>query len=299
MKAFTLKKLVQEPLIHFLAIGAGLFLVFGLIREPAPEAPNRIVVDTGQVAQLNAQFNRTWMRPPTDAELAGLIENHVRDEVYYREALAMGLDRNDPNVRRQMRLKLEYLLEDLSAVETHGKEALTAYLKAHPEKFQEPPQISFRQIYLNPDRHLDMRTDAANMLARLKAGEASDTVGEPTLMNAAYVKATPEDITRQFGEAFTREVFALPPDGWTGPLYSTLGGHLVQINARVGSRLPALYEIRAKVEREYVVQRSEKLKESAYRQMRANYEVIVQPAQAVAKKAKVVVATNQHQGTVQ
>ncbi|PQP34004.1 peptidyl-prolyl cis-trans isomerase, partial [Desulfobacteraceae bacterium SEEP-SAG9] len=91
-----IKKLLKEPLVHFLLIGAGLFLLFGLTRVPGGDASNRVVITASQVEQLAAQFSRTWMRPPTEDELAGLIESYVRDEIYYREAVAMGLDQNDP-----------------------------------------------------------------------------------------------------------------------------------------------------------------------------------------------------------
>ena len=110
-------RLLREPLVHFILIGAVLFLLFNFTNGPAGDKPNRIVVMPSQVEQMEARFSRTWMRPPTKKELAGLIESHVRDEVYYREAVAMGLDRNDPTVRRQMRLKLEFLLEDLEVGE--------------------------------------------------------------------------------------------------------------------------------------------------------------------------------------
>ena len=109
-----IRRILNEPLVHFLLIGALLFFVFDVSKEPAQTATNRIVVGAGVVEQLSAQFSRTWLRPPTDAELEGLIEGHVREEVYYREALALGLDRNDRMVRQRMRQKLEFLLEDLS-----------------------------------------------------------------------------------------------------------------------------------------------------------------------------------------
>ena len=126
MSLKSIKNLWREPLVHFLLIGAALFVFYDLTREQGSEAPNRIVMTSGQVEQLSANFKRTWMRPATDAELAALIENYVRDEVFYREALAMGLDQSDSVVRQRMRLKLEFLLEDLSS-EDVTDEVLLAY----------------------------------------------------------------------------------------------------------------------------------------------------------------------------
>lgn len=108
------RKLWREPLVHFLLIGAALFVFYDQTREQGSEAPNRIVMSSGEVEQLAANFKRTWMRPPTETELSALIENYVREEVFYREALAMGLDQSDPVVRQRMRSKLEFILEDLS-----------------------------------------------------------------------------------------------------------------------------------------------------------------------------------------
>ncbi len=124
-----IQKIWREPLVHFLLIGALLFILFDLTREESGDPANRILVSENQVEQLAAQFKRTWLRPPTEKELAGLIESHVRDEVYYREAVAMGLDRNDPQVRQRMRLKLEFLLEDLTAEEQPDDGVLEAYLR--------------------------------------------------------------------------------------------------------------------------------------------------------------------------
>lgn len=129
----SLKNLWREPLVHFMLIGAALFLFYGLTRDVGSEAPNSIVVNGSQVEQLAANFKRTWMRSPTEDELSALVENYVHEEVFYREALAMSLDQNDPQVRRRMRMKLEFILEDLSAEEVTD-EVLTTFLQQHPDK---------------------------------------------------------------------------------------------------------------------------------------------------------------------
>ena len=237
--------LVREPLVHFLLIGAGLFLLFNVTSGPAGDQPDRIVVTSGQVKEMEAKFTRTWMRPPTKEELAGLIETYVRDEIYYREAVAMGLDRNDPTIRQRMRLKLEFLLEDLSTVAEPGDDVLTAYLQENPDQFRVEARVSFRQVYLNPAKRQDMETDARSALSLLKRGAAPESVGDSTLMQGEYRMATRSDIAGQFGEPFARQVVALAPGAWTGPHYSGLGGHLVKVTEHQEGRLPALAEIAA------------------------------------------------------
>jgi len=269
-------RLAREPLVHFLLIGAGLFLLFGVANGPAGDTRNRIVVSPGQVEQLAANFSRTWLRPPTADELAGLVKDHVRDEVFYREAVTMGLDQNDPLIRRRMRQKLEFLLEDLSEGEPDDQ-VLTAFMRQHPDKFRAEPQVSFRQIYLNPDKHRDMGADAKRMLDRLTQGAAPESVGDQTMAPGEYRLATRSDIARSFGDAFALEVVGLAPGDWTGPLYSGLGGHLVLVTDRIEARLPELSEIRAQVAREYLVQRRQELKDKTYAKLLARYEVVIQP----------------------
>lgn len=271
-----IKRLWREPLVHFLLIGAALFLLFNFMNGPAGDEPNRIVVTPGQVEQLTVQFSRTWLRPPNEDELAGLIEGHVRDEVYYREALTLGLDRNDPQVRQRMRMKLEFLLEDLTAEEAPGDEALAAYLQQHADDFRVEPQVSFVQLYLKPDKRRDLAGAGRKMLASLNAGTDPETLGDPTMVQREYTLATQSDIARSFGEAFARQVVDLKSGEWTGPLYSGLGGHLVMVSERRDGHLPVLAEIRARVERDYLVQRRKALKDIAYKKLREGYEVAIE-----------------------
>ena len=276
MNVTSISKVWREPLVHFLLIGAALFVFYDQTREQGSEAPNRIVMSSGQVEQLAANFKRTWMRPATETELAGLIESYVRDEVFYREALAMGLDQSDPVVRQRMRSKLEFILEDLSSAEV-GDEVLLAYLQEHPDKFRTQPQVSFQQVYLSPDARTDLAADAETVLARLNEGTAPESLGNPTLVPHAFTLATQSEIERSLGERFGGEVVELAPsDDWVGPMFSAYGGHLVRVSERVDGRLPDLAEIRALVEREYLVERRVEIKDLAYAKLREGYDVTIE-----------------------
>ena len=288
-----LKTLWSEPLVHFLMIGAGLFLLFSFTDGPGGDKPNRIVVTLGQVEQMKTKFTRTWMRPPTKEELAGLVENHVRDQVYYREAMAMGLDQNDQTIQQRLRMKLEFLLEDLSSVAEPGDDVLTAYLQAHQDKFRVETQVSFRQVYLNPDKHQNLEADARDLLKRLNMGAAPEGVGNSTMLPYEYLQASQSDITRSFGEEFAQQVVDLEPDTWAGPLYSGFGGHLVKVTERVEGRLPELAEVREQVEREYLALRRKELKEDTYQRLRAGYEVVIEPPVPTEGKQGVAAAAMQ------
>ena len=272
-----IKRLWREPLLHFLLIGAVLFLLYAAGREGEGDDTRRIVVSAGQVEQLYARFERTWLRPPTREELDALIESHVRDEVFYREAVAMGLDRNDTQVRKRMRLKLEFLLEDLG-VEAPDDTVLEAFLQQHRDRFRTQPRVSFRQVYLDPDRHNDPAEAARAMLAELQAGADPDALGDATMLPRQFSQATQADIARSFGVDFAAEVAGTAPGGWTGPLYSAYGVHLVRVSEREPGRLPGLSQIREQVEREYLAEQRNEQKEQAYRQLREGYEITIEPA---------------------
>ena len=275
-----MQKLLREPLVHFLLIGAVLFLSFGLTQQRSGNASDRIIVSASEVEQLTAQFSRTWMRPPTADELTGLVREYVRDEVYSREALAMGLDRDDPMIRRRLRQKLEFMLEDLTAEEAPGDAVLTAYMQAHPDKFRVEPRVSFLQVYLNPDKHPDPAVEARKMLVRLDAGASPEEVGDPTVLQYDYAQSTTSDIANLFGEKFAEEVSRLQPGGWTGPIYSGLGAHLVKVTGRQAGRLPELDEVRGQVEREWMAQRRQELKDITYNRLMENYQVVIEPETA-------------------
>jgi hypothetical protein len=272
-----MRRLWREPLLHFLLIGAVLFLLYEPDREAGESDSRRIVVSAGQAEQLSARFKRTWLRPPTQDELDALIEGHVRDEVFYREAVAMGLDRNDPQVRNRMRLKLEFLLEDLGAEEPDDA-ALEAFLQRHQQRFRTQPRVSFLQLYLDPDRRRDPAAAARAVLADLKEGADPEALGDPTMLPRQFTRATQAEIAASFGEVFAGEVVGTVPGEWTGPLYSGYGVHLVRVSSREAGRMPELSEIRELVEREYLAQQRHEQKELAYRRLREGYEIVIEPA---------------------
>lgn len=274
------KHICREPLVHFILIGAGLFLLFGLKMTPDVESSNQIVIKSSQTEQLAARFSSTWMRQPSEKELTSLIDAHIRDEVYYREAIALGLDQNDPQVRRRLRQKLEFLLEDLTVEESPGDDKLSAFLAEHPDKFQIEPQISFRQLYLNPDKRQDMMGDAAKILAQLRVGKSPETLGDRTMIQQDFIMVRQSEIARSFGEDFSRKLISLEQGRWQGPFPSGLGGHLVLITDRQEGRLPELAEVRALVERDYLVQRRKELKDLAYEKLLQSYEVTIEPSSA-------------------
>ena len=280
----------REPLLHFLILGAALFWLAGALGDPASGRADRIVLTAGDVEQLGAGFERTWQRPPTEEELAGLLEDRVREEIFYREALALGLDRDDTIVRRRMRQKIEFLSEDLAAAEP-GDADLESWLAAHREAFRQEPRVAFRQVYLSRDRRGEaVRADALRLLAELRAADADldpAAQGDPLPLPAETDALSASDVSRLFGGAFSARLFELEPGRWEGPVESAYGLHLVFVRERVEGRDPTLAEVREAVAREWLADRRRQAREAFYRDLRSRYEVeIAEPGSVAAPAAE-------------
>jgi hypothetical protein len=288
-----MKKFFREPLVHFLLIGAGLFLLFGWRGGPASlpagqsgPQPTRIVVPQGDIDEVTATFTRTWQRPPSEEEAKVLVEDLVRNEIYYREALAIGLDREDSIIRRRMRLKMEFIFEDIAAQTEPTDEELLAYMKKHPDSYLVDPQIAFRHVYVNAaKRGKSAGTEALGILAQLDAGADPDAIGDPFLLASEVPLSPLWDISKQFGEPFSRKLLSLKPGSWTGPVQSGFGLHLVLVRKRVGGRLPDLKEVRETVKRDLMVERQKELKDAAYAKLRERYVVVVEKTKVEDKTA--------------
>ena len=269
---------LREPLVHFLALGALLFAL-SQWRGGSGAASNRIVITPGQVDSMVATFTRTWQRPPTEGELKGLVDDYVRDELATREAAALGLDRDDTVIRRRLRQKLEFLVEDSVDAAPVTDAELQAWLEGHPDQFRLEPEVAFRQVYMSPDRRGDsVERDARKLLEKLSAagGEAPAAVGDPSMLPQDVERSTRSSIARAFGDSFADEVLKIEPGRWAGPVRSGYGLHLVRVHAREAGRMPRLEEVRPLVERELVSARRRQQIDKTYEQMLSRYRVVVE-----------------------
>ena len=279
-----MKKLLKDPLLHFLLIGAALFLVFGLIKSPAGIEENRIVITSGDIEALQANFARTWQRPPTESEVSGLIEDRVRDEIAYREAVAMGLDQGDSVIRRRLRMKMELIVEDVAGLSPPTDEDLETYLAEYRESFRQQPQVSFIHVYLNSDkRGARVEDDAREILARLSAAGIDadpESYGDPSMLPKELPLYYIKDIGRLFGVDFSRQILEVKPGAWAGPVWSSYGLHLVYVRERIEGRDPKLDEVRKEVEREWSALRRKEFKQATYKKLRERYTVTIEETPA-------------------
>ena len=279
-----MKRLLKEPLLHFILLGTAIFVLYQFAGDRTEPHDNKIVVTPGKTEQLINGFSRTWQRAPSSAELRDLIEDYVKEEVFYREALAMGLDKDDTIVRRRMRQKFEFLNADTTALTPPRDSDLQAWLEKNPDKFRIEPKVALRQIYINASRRgTGAPTEATKLLAQLNS--AGNKLNPATLADASMLphELAPSalgEIARVFGESFAEQVSKLEPGHWAGPVQSGYGLHLVYVSERIEGRSRPLAEVRELVEREWISARREEAVEASYRTLREKYSVVVQPPEA-------------------
>jgi hypothetical protein len=272
-----LKAIFREPLLHFLVLGAAIFAASAWFGEPDPDEPGQIVVSAQQVEWLASAWQRRWQRPPTKEEIKGLVEDHVIEEILYREALALGLDRDDTVIRRRLRQKMEFLYDDLAATNEATEAELRAFLKANADKFRTESRVTFRHIYLNADRRGgDATLEARRMLAKLdslsRPAEA-EVLGDPFLLPHYFEVASESEVAKNFGAEFARKLIEARPGRWVGPIKSPYGVHLIFVHDRIAGGSPNLTEVQDAVEREWRVERKKDAKKAFYDQMRERYQI--------------------------
>jgi hypothetical protein len=270
-------RLLKEPLLHFIVLGAALFGLFNLVNQKGAEQPAKIVISVGQVANLADGFARTWNRLPSQDELRGLLEDHIRAEVYYREAKALGLDRDDAVVRRRLRQKLEFLTEDMVAEPTEAE--LQTFLTANAERFKSDDRFTFTHVFLSDARRDGLEPDAAAIATKLSTAHAEADLGElgdNFLLGYEFRDVPRSSITQTFGDEFVAKLSKLELGRWEGPLASGYGMHFVRISDHVQGGLMQLDSVRTVVRREWMNERRLQAEADLYRALRERYQVVVE-----------------------
>jgi hypothetical protein len=271
--------LLKEPLLHFVVLGSILFGLFSVVDEKDAEAPTKVIISALRITALADRFGRTWQRPPTDQELQGLIEDYIREEIFYREGRAAGLDRDDGVIRRRVRQKMEFLAEDMTAVEP-SDEQLGAYLAANPERFRTEDRLTFRQVFLSATRRNSALEDDAKQIAatlvHTSAPVDTATIGDPFILGEKFREMSQGDIARTFGEGFAKEISAVEPGRWQGPIRSGFGAHFIFVDERASGSLPVLDTVRAAVRQEWLNARRIEAEDKLYRTLRDRYQIVVE-----------------------
>jgi hypothetical protein len=288
-----LAALLRQPMLQFLAGGALLFLTYGLLdgKDGAAERDTvrvqgqdrRIVVTRGQVESLANGFATRWRRPPSEEELAGLVAEHVGEEALVREALALGLDQGDGVIRRQLRLKMEFLAQDVGSLGKPTDEELRALLAQLADRFLMPARISFRHVFLDSGRRGEAaaQAEAGRLLEALQGqdGEAlAEGAGDRFLLGYAFRELPAPEIGRNFGGDVAAALEAAPAGHWMGPVPSAYGLHLLRVEARADARLPPFEEVRPALRAESTAQRRREALDAFVAGLVSRYAVTVEGA---------------------
>lgn len=262
------------PLLVFFVLGIGLFAVERWLAA-GNDARRVVTVTDEQVDALRARWDAQWGRGPTARELQGLIDEAVREEILYREALRMSLDRDDPIVRRRLARKMTFMLEDNSDVQEPAPQQVEAYFTAHAERYRGAARATFQHVFLSNDGREDPQRDAAALLRELRSGPEGSwrAAGDPFALLREYAERTDREIAEVFGTGFSAALSDLAAGDWRGPVTSTHGTHLVRILARSTPRTPALENVRARVARDLLEARRRTQNAAALEALRDRYEV--------------------------
>jgi peptidyl-prolyl cis-trans isomerase C len=279
------KRWLREPLLHFLLIGLAVFAVYRASNPAAVEQGNRsrIELTNDDLRQLEVGWVGQWRRPPTPEEMRRLVESKVREEILYREALALGLDQGDTIVKRRMAQKMEFLAEDLSALREPSREELKAWFEKNAPRFTVAGRASFRHLYFSFDKRGEGARESAEGALEKLAGQSTDspdaaTLADPFMFQDHYGDRSPEQVANVFGAKFARSVFQLQPGWWHGPIESGFGWHLIWVDSMTPARVPAFEEVEPEVRSEWVAEQRAEFKRQAFEAMRARYEVVLPEA---------------------
>src|SRR5271167_2043066 len=298
----VLKHWLREPLLHFLLIGIAVFGVYSYTHRGRGgfESSRQITLSLDELRQMDTYFESQWHRQPTSAEFQAMVEDKVHEEVLYREALAMSLDKDDTIVKRRMAQKMQFLAEDVAAAHEPSTVELKAWFDKNSSKFALPSRYSFRHLYFSPDkRGKNAQDDAAKALAKI-AGQPEDSklaasLADQFMFQDYYGDRAPDALAKEFGPQFVVALEKLKPGSWQGPIESGYGWHLVYVDTVIPGRIPAFEEMEPDVKTAWLAEQKATAWQKAYATMRAKYTVLLpnpedQPAANTAPKPKQVPA---------
>jgi hypothetical protein len=280
---------LREPLVHFLLLGGALYAVAAATGPEPVDPARRIEIQARRVSELRRDFERARGRRPTPAEVEGLVESLVREEVFLREARARGMDRDDPIVRRRLLQRMEALAREVGG-EPPSAEVLGAYLNEHAERYRLPPRVEFVQIYFDVARRGEATADQAReMLTRLASKSRPvdpAALGDPLPLELPGTPLSPSEVAAWLGRGFAAALLDQPAGAWSGPLESRYGLHLVLVTERQEAQVPSLEEVWAEVERDWRQDRQAQSEEAFYERTRRAYEVVVEEAPPTAERGE-------------
>jgi hypothetical protein len=272
-----LRRLSRQPLVHFLLAGVVLFGAASLLERKSNSDSGAIHVNAAQINRLEEVWSRQYGRNPSPSEMRSLIDDYVREEIYYREAMASGLDKDDSIIRRRLVEKMEFLSQEIAGGEPAVKD-LQAYFDRNRQEFEVPAQIAFSHVFFSPAKHgVALQDDANKALALLHNARPAEEskLGDAFMLQSEYPLQNRAEIKALFGEEFAARLFESTPGQWRGPVRSSYGVHLVRVNQFTPAHAPQLADVRTQVVTEFKNERLQAASEKYYARLRERYRVDV------------------------
>jgi len=278
-KKFT--RLFTEPLIQFLIVGAGIYGAYAMFGTPEEDFRDTLVhVDSNRINAFISEWESRWNRPPTREEIDGLIQSYIKEDVLYRQAVAMGLNEDDPITRRRMAQKLEFLTSDLAMMVQPAEGELEQYFDDNSEVYRAPDLMTFSQVFFDPDARGDSTLeDAEEALLKLQAAgvptEESMQVGDGFMLQSDFVSVTAQQAARQMGAGFVEALVQLEPGSWHGPVLSGYGVHLVYVYSHEKSAPPVFEDVKAAVLEDWQLEQREQFNADFLENLKSRYEIVI------------------------
>lgn len=291
-----LRRFLRDPVFHFLIAGSIVYAVAFVLSDPVETAEGddtKIIVSIGEQTWLKSQWESRWQRPPTEQELNGLISQYVRETVLYREAIALGLDKDDVVIRRRLGQKLEFLSQDLLEPQAPSKDDLKEYFESNKDRYKRDDQITITQLFFDPDARgnatLDDAREALETLVTLPMDSADVTgFGDPIQLQAYHPSNTLSELARLFGIGFAEPLFTLEPGRWHGPVLSGYGTHLVYVHDIWIAPDPVFEDVAGRVAEDWVSDKRAELNEKFVEALLEKYTVVVEEATAQSDQSEKV-----------
>jgi len=270
-----MKKFLKEPLLHFILIGAGIFILYSLSGNKSEQA-NKIVITDNDVNHIVSIWKLQWHREPTAEELSDLVEKYIRQEVLYREALNLNLDANDEIIKRRMAQKMEFMTGDVSAlVNVPTDEELKKYFEQNKSKYLLPERFSFCQVVFTSDNHSDSYNDAVNVLKTAnndlpeKMKESGDRFSIPFFYNdVAYNR-----VIADLGGDIAKDLQTTELNKWSGPFRSGFGWHLVYLTKKTAPASPEFADIKDVLIRDFDFNKEQETRNIIYKDIMSGYDI--------------------------
>jgi hypothetical protein len=276
-----IKRCLRQPLLHFLVAGFALFVLYGgLPPSTVNQDPQRIEITPEVVQRLAISWLARWQRPASEQQLQTLIDDYVKEEILYREALKLGLDKDDTIIRRRLAQKMDFLAEDVASLREPAPGVLEAWYNQHQEQYAPPPLATFHHVFFALDkRGADAQAQAQAALRGLTDSNSGE--GDAFMFESAYTEQSQDQVARVFGSKFAVSLFRQTPGSWVGPVESGFGWHLVWIDTLAKPPAPPFETVAQQVKSDWLSEQRSVSKRANFDALKARYEVVViMPASA-------------------